>query len=148
MLHLTPAHAAARRCHLGFHGTPSTYAGDTAWVDEHREAPPQRARRREKADRLGGSVDAAPEAKTDRLGGSADAAPEAEAAALDGRADAAPRTETDRLGEAADAAPEAASFRQLGVSEWLCGVCRSLGMQRPTLVCFRVRVVLLMSRRR
>ena len=37
-------------------------------------------------------------------------------------------------GEASASAPEITTFKALGLNDWLCGVCQSLGMARPTQV--------------
>ncbi len=34
--------------------------------------------------------------------------------------------------EASTSAPSSATFKELGLTDWLCSVCRSLGMVRPT----------------
>ncbi len=43
----------------------------------------------------------------------------------------APRRQAKRL---ADLADDDATFKSLGLSEWLCSVCQSLGMRKPTQV--------------
>ena len=51
-------------------------------------------------------------------------------------ADEPPKSEAEARsqGEASTTDPELSSFKSLGLTDWLCSVCRSLGMVRPTMV--------------
>ena len=51
-------------------------------------------------------------------------------------ADTRQKSEADARteGETSTAGPSIASFKGLGLTDWLCSVCRSLGMVKPTSV--------------
>ena len=107
--------------------TPRRRAAAPAYADTRRQRTDEHIRARNKA--AGEALDAK---QSERLRaaatilGAADATNAVNVALEDGEG---PPTMLSELDSTA-----AASFRELGVSEWLAGVCRSLGLARPTQV--------------